>query len=385
MVQFEFTSPVRIVFGPGKLAEVGKAAAQMGRRALVVTGLGGERTQPLLRYLQEAGVEAVLYEVRGEPTVDDPRLAAALAASESCELVIGFGGGSAIDAGKAAAAMLANPGDVFDYLEVIGRGRAIVNAPAPYIAIPTTAGTGAEVTRNAVLSAPEQRVKVSMRSPLMLPRLALVDPELTYSLPPAVTASTGLDALTQLIEPYVSPRANPLTDALCREGMGRAAWALRRAFRQGDDHAARTDMSLASLFGGLALANAGLGAVHGFAAPLGGFIEAPHGAICARLLPLVMEMNLRALSQRAPDSPQLARYAEVAQILTGKPGASAADGAAWVSELTAELEIPRLSAYDLTQQDLPLMADKAAEASSMKANPIRLTHDELVEILEKAL
>jgi alcohol dehydrogenase class IV len=385
MIQFEFTSPVRIRFGPGTIKEVGSAAAQMGRRALVVTGLQAERTQQLLDLLKDAGVEASIYQVHGEPTVDDPRLAAVLAAEEACELVIGFGGGSAIDTGKAAAALLANPGDVYDYLEVIGRGQAITNVPAPYIAIPTTAGTGAEVTRNAVLSAPEQKVKVSMRSPLMLPRLALVDPELTSSLPPSVTASTGLDAITQLIEPYVSTRANPLTDALCREGLRRAAWALPQAYRQGDDLAARSDMSLASLFGGLALANAGLGAVHGFAAPLGGFVDAPHGAICAILLPAVMEANLRALRQRSSQSPQLVRYAQIAEILTGRSGASADEGVEWIQGLVVSLKIPALSTYGLSESDLPILIEKATEASSMKTNPIRLQPEELLEILEKSL
>ena len=231
----------------------------------------------------------------------------------NCDLIIGLGGGSAIDTGKAIAALLTNAGDPLDYLEVIGRGQALTDAPAPFIAIPTTAGTGAEVTRNAVLASPEHRVKVSLRSPLMLPRVALVDPELTYGLPPAITASTGLDALTQLIEPFVSIRANPLTDAICRDGMRRAARSLRRAYEEGTMlPPARTWP--ASLFGGLALANAGLGAVHGFAGPLGGLFPAPHGVICARLLPLIVEANVRALQERKPNTSVLQRYAEVARL-----------------------------------------------------------------------
>ena len=162
---------------------------------------------------------------------------------------------------------------------MIGKGQALASPSLPFIAVPTTAGTGAEVTRNAVLASPEHRVKASLRSPFMLARLAVVDPELTYDLPPAVTASTGLDALTQLIEPYVSSRANPMTDSLCVEGMRRAARSLPRVFADGRDAEARLDMSLASLFGGLALANAGLGAVHGFAAAIGGAFDAPHGAV----------------------------------------------------------------------------------------------------------
>ena len=233
-------------------------------------------------------------------------------------MVIGLGGGSAIDTGKAIAALLTNPGDPLDYLEVIGRGQALQQTPLPYIAIPTTAGTGSEVTRNAVLASHEHHVKVSLRSPLMLPRVAIVDPELTYSLPPAITASTGLDALTQLIEPYTCNSPNPMIDAICREGMQRAARSLKRAYQNGSDAAAREDMSIAALFGGMALANAKLGAVHGFAGPLGGLFPAPHGMICARLLPFVVEANVRALQMREPDSPVLKRYDEVAQLLTGR-------------------------------------------------------------------
>jgi alcohol dehydrogenase class IV len=382
---FEFTSPARVVFGPGRLAELGPAAAGMGKRALLVAGMGQERSRPVQALLEAAGVQASLFQLDGEPSLEAVSQAAALAAADRCDLVIALGGGSALDAGKAAAALVTNPGDIYDYLEVVGRGRSISHAPLPLIAVPTTAGAGAEVTRNAVLSVPEHRVKVSMRSPLMLPRLALVDPELTLSLPPAVTAATGLDALTQLIEPYLTPRANPLTDALCRDGIPRAARALPRAFHHGNDLAARTEMSLASLYGGFALANAGLGAVHGFAAPLGGELNAPHGAICARLLPVVFAANQRALLERSPDSPLLERFDEVARMLTGSPTARAADGAAWLHDLVRELDIPRLAAYGLDPAGLPALAEKAAQASSMKANPVMLTHAELVGILKHAL
>ncbi len=242
------------------------------------------------------------------------------------DLVVGMGGGSVIDAAKAIAALLTNPGDPLDYLEVIGRGLPLANACAPMMAIPTTAGTGAEVTRNAVLASPAHRVKVSLRSASMLPDVAIVDPELTLSMPPAVTAATGLDALTQCLEPFVSHLATPLTDGFCREGLARAARSLRRAYHHGSDVAARRDMALASLCGGLALANAKLGAVHGFAGPIGGMFDAPHGAVCARLLPLVMTANVRALEERSPNSPALVRYAEVAKIVTGDADASIADG-----------------------------------------------------------
>ena len=296
--RFEFATATRILFGAGTLQEVGPLAAEMGHQPLLVCGRSAERSHPLLDLLSAQGLDGVLFSVSGEPTTQVARQGAQRARDEECDIVIGLGGGSVLDTGKAIAALLTNGGDPLDYLKVIGSGQPLTMPSAPFIAIPTTAGTGAEVTRNAVLRSPEHRVKVSLRSPLMLPRLALVDPELTQSLPPAVTASTGLDALTQVLEPYVSRRANPLTDALCREGMHRAARSLCRAYESGDDAKAREDMALASLFGGLALANAGLGAVHGFAGPLGGMFPAPHGALCASLLPHVMKVNVRSLQER---------------------------------------------------------------------------------------
>jgi alcohol dehydrogenase class IV len=280
--------------------------------------------------------------------------------------------------------MLTNGGELEDYLEVVGAGKQLLHTSVPHLAIPTTAGTGAEVTRNAVLSVPEFRVKVSMRSPLLLPRLAVVDPEMTYSIPPSVTASTGLDTLTQLIEPYVSNKANPLTDGLCREGLKRVARSLRQAYEDGSNKAARENMSVASLFSGLALANAKLGAVHGFAGPLGGMISAPHGAICAKLLPHVMEANVKALQQRAADSPALARYDEIAQLLTGLPTARAVDGVRWIQDLCAVLSVPSLSEFGLKEQDFSNVVTKAQKSSSMKGNPIKLTDDELIDILRAA-
>jgi len=290
-----------------------------------------------------------------------------------------------MDAAKAIASLMTNPGDLLDYLEVVGKGKTLCEPSAPCIAIPTTAGTGAEVTRNAVLASAVHRVKVSLRSPFMLPRLAVVDPELTFGLPRSITASTGLDALTQLIEPYVSFRANPMTDGLCLEGMRRVARSLRRVCDEPGNGVAREDMALASLFGGLALANAGLGAVHGFAGPVGGMFPAPHGAVCAALLPHAMKMNLNALRSRAADSSSLMRYDTVARELTGSASARASDGVDWVKQLTVALEIPSLSAYGIGAGDLEILSEKAAAASSMKANPIVLTAEERMEILRWAM
>jgi alcohol dehydrogenase class IV len=384
-MRFEFATANRIIFGPGASREVAPLAASLGQRPLVVIGRTGDRAEALLTQLRRAGLELALYSVASEPTVDVAQAGAGQARLAGCDLVIGLGGGSVLDAAKAIAMLLTNDGEALDYLEVIGRGRPITQPSAPCIAVPTTAGTGSEVTRNAVLGAPEHELKASLRSPLMLPTAAVIDPELTYSAPPDVTASTGLDALTQCLEPFVSSRANPLTDAVCREGMQRAARSLRRAYDEGQDIAAREDMAVASLLGGLALANAGLGAVHGFAGPLGGMFPAPHGALCARLLPAVMAANVAALQQRTPNSPALPRYTEVARLLTGDPAAQAADGIAWVSDLVEALAIPRLAAYGIAPADFPEIVAKSHQASSMKANPIQLTAAELTDILRQAI
>jgi len=328
----------------------------------------------------------VTFPVSGEPEIATVHAGVALAKQERCNFVIGIGGGSAIDAGKAIAAMLTNDGDVLDYIEIIGRGKELKKWPAPFTAIPTTAGAGAEVTRNAVLASPEHKVKVSLRSWMMLARVAVVDPELTYDLPPALTANTGLDALTQLIEPFVCSRANPMTDGLCRDGIRRAARSLRVAFNDGQNKSAREDMAMASLFSGLALGNAGLGAVHGFAGPMGGmFPAAPHGAICAALLPHVMNTNIRALRHRAPDSEALRRYDEAARLLTGDIQAAADDGMKWVRQLVDDLKIPRLGIYGIKSEHVAELVQKATQASSMKANPVALTVEELAETLQSAL
>ena len=384
-MRFEFATATRVIFGAGVIREAGPSARSMGTRALVVTSQHPGRAEPLLADLRAQGVGYAMYSFAGEPTTAVVRQATLAAREAACDLVIGFGGGSVLDAGKAIAALLANGGDPLDYMEIVGLGKPLALPSRPFVAIPTTAGTGTEVTRNAVLASPEHRVKASMRSPLMLPALALVDPTLTYTLPPTVTASTGMDALTQLVEPYVSARANPLTDALCLDGISRVARSLLRAYDQGDDAAAREDMALASLFGGFALANAGLGAAHGCAGPIGGMFQAPHGALCAALLPHVMAANVRALRDRQPASPLLGRFEEVARIVTGLPAAEAADGIRWVAALCIDLGVPPLSAYGVTVTDIETLAGMAAAASSTKANPIVLTLGELAEILTEAL
>ena len=384
-MNFEFATAPQIIFGSGSVSHAGANLKAYGKCALIVTGGNPARAEKLLASLSAAGTSTVTYSVTGEPDLSTVKNGVARAKSESCDFVISLGGGSVIDAGKAIAAMMTNDGALLDYLEVIGAGQPLKKRPARFVAIPTTAGTGAEVTRNAVLAAPSHQVKVSLRSILMIPRLAVIDPELTYDLPPGLTATTGLDALTQLIEPYVCLRANPMTDNFCLEGIQRATRSLREVVFNGQNKAAREDMAVASLFGGLALANAGLGAVHGFAAPIGGSFPAPHGAVCAALLPHVMAANLHALRTRDPRNFALQRYYRVASLLTGNPNATADAGVEWVQNLVADLPVPKLGAYGVREEHVADIVAKAANASSMKANPITLTPEELAATLRLAL
>ena len=384
-MRFEFATANRVIFGVGALAEVGELAKVFGGQVLVVIGSDPDRCAPLLSILKKAGLKSKVFSVPGEPTVALAKEGTRIAHEAASDLIIGFGGGSALDAGKAIAALVENGDDPLDFLEVIGRGKPLTKSPLPYIAIPTTAGTGSEVTRNAVLASKEHRVKVSLRDREMLPRVALVDPNLTFSMPPSITACTGLDALTQVIEPFLSAKRTPLTDGLCREGMRRAAQPLRRAYDNGTDTEARTDMSLVSLMGGLSLANAGLGAVHGFAGPFGGMFDAPHGAICAALLPHVMEINLQVMRGRVSNTDLINRLDEIGSLLTGNPAAVGEDGVTWLLNLCEAMEVPSLGSYGLTSANFPALIEKAIVSSSMKGNPVQLTEAEMTDILKRAM
>jgi alcohol dehydrogenase class IV len=379
-LNFEFASSARIVFGQGTICQAGKIALAFGRKGLIVTGRDIQRASSLKQSLETTGIDIALFSVPSEPSTDLVTEGAKLARNFGAEFVLGFGGGSAMDAGKAIAALATNSDDVFHYLEVVGKGNPLGATPLPVIAIPTTAGTGAEVTRNAVISVPELQTKASLRSASLLPRAAIVDPELTHALPPHLTAATGLDALTQLIEPFVCARPNPLTDALCKDGMGRCARSLRTAFARGDNSQAREDMALASLFGGLALANSGLGAVHGFAAAIGGMFPIAHGAICAALLPHVWRANVEAAT-REKRNDLLDRFAEAARILAGGE-TTPQQGGDWLEELIIDLKISTLSATGVTRAQFPAICERARSASSMKANPVALSDEELMGILE---
>jgi alcohol dehydrogenase class IV len=382
---FEFATATRVIFGNGSLSKLGDLTGEFGQRVLLVGGASMERVSAAHQLIEGRGLQAFIFQVPGEPTLDLVRAGTDLARSNKCDVVIAIGGGSAIDAGKAIAALATNLGDVLDYLEVIGQGKPLELLGLPFIAIPTTAGTGSEVTRNAVIGSPAHGVKASLRSLAMLPRIALVDPELTYALPANQTAASGMDALTQLIEPFTCNLPNPIVDALCVDGIRLAARNLAAACLDGKNSQAREAMSLAGLYGGMALANARLGAVHGFAAPIGGARSAPHGAVCARLLPVVMEFNIKALRQREPGSRLIERYQRIAGICTGDEHADPEAGVSWVFSLREELRIPPLSNYGFITGDIPDLVEKASRASSMKGNAIPLSPQEMELILEQSL
>lgn len=379
MTTFTFATAGRIVFGAGTVAQLPQLVAELGERPFVCTGRRPERHAAVLASL--ADVDS--FAISSEPTMELIREATEAARAHDADVVVGLGGGAALDSAKVVAALVANGGDPMDYAEVVGRGQPLTQRSLPVIAVPTTSGTGSEVTANGVVTSPEHRVKVSLRSTSMLPAVALVDPELTLACPPAVTAHAGLDALVQCIEPYVSPAANPLTDGFCREGIARAARGLRRAYADGSDLAARTDMSLCSLLSGLALANGKLGAAHGLAGPLGGFLGAPHGAITAAVMVPVSQANIAALTAERPDHPSVARYAEVGELLTGERSAQAY--LAWFAETAKLLGVGGLASLGLTEASIPGIAEAATRSSSTKGNPVRLPVAAFEQILRAAL
>ena len=364
MNRFEFATAQRIIFGRRVIRELPDLCRSFGQRTLLITGSRPQLRETRLPYV---GVHSI----RGEPTIQDIEDGVKLAQQHGADVVVAIGGGSVVDAGKAIAAMSTQPAGLMRYIEVIGEGRPLESAPLPYIAVPTTAGTGAEATRNADIASTEHRVKASLRHVSMLPRIALIDPELAVDVPPHVTAASGMDALTQCLEAFVCSRAQPMTDALCLDGIQRAVLSLERAFQNGHDLDAREDMALCALNSGIALANAGLGAVHGFAAPIGGMFHAPHGAVCATLLAPVWEANSARVQNRS-------KFDQVDQMLGG-------NAIAYLHVLTARLHIPKLSQWGIQESDLDEIARKAAAASSMKANPAPLTHEELMSILRAAL
>lgn len=365
---FDFLTPGRIVFGSGRLREIGALSQGMGRRFFLVSARSMVRNGTAKRVeeiLKEKGMESVLYDgVDEEPSPRIVDKATDIARSNGCDAVIALGGGSVIDTGKAVSGMVPNPGNIVEYLEGVGTGRVMEHDPLPMIAVPSTSGTGSERTKNAVITSREEGFKRSFRDERLYPDIALIDPGLTVSLPPAQTAASGMDALTQLIESYVSRKSTPVTDALALYGMGLAGKALKRAYDDGAELAAREDMALASTLSGICLANAGLGAAHGVAAALGCLYGIPHGIACAILIPHVMRMNARSF---------LGRFADVGRALTGRDGSEEemVDSAvAFVEKLARDLGIPTdLARYDIPKTDAERIAG-AVSTSSMSGNPL---------------
>jgi len=367
-----FSTAGRVVLGAGVSEQVADLVAGLGRRVLVVAG----------RSADVAGLPAVaVHRHRGEPDVDAVRAAVAIARDVRPDVVVGWGGGSVLDLAKCVAVLAPGGTDVLDHLEVVGRGLPLPDAALPVVAVPTTAGTGAEVTANAPVRVPDRGVKASLRGRAMLPAVAVVDPLLTLGCPPDLTAASGADALTQCLEAYTTPQATPLTDPLARDGLVRAGRSLRRVVEHGDDVDARTDLSVAALQSGMALANARLGAVHGLAAALGGRLGAPHGQVCAAVLAATTAANVAALRRTDPHGPGLARYDDAVVALTGLPGARADDAVAWLADLVAALAVPGLGTLGLARDDVPDVVADALAASSTRGNPVTLTPAELTDVV----
>ena len=382
---FSFSFPKQIIFGPGKVAELTNILAGYGRKVLLVGSASRRHNQKIEHFLQDAKKEWQICSIHGEPSITSIYEIQKSLAGFVPDLVIAIGGGSVIDTSKVLAALATNPGDLLDYLEVVGKGHPLENRAVPLIAIPTTAGTGSEVTRNAVLGVPEKKVKVSLRSPMIQAEIALIDPELTLSLPPDTTIFSGMDAFTQVIEPYVSIKANRFTDMLCQDGIRTAVSALSGVYQNGQDLNSRTEMSWVSLLGGLCLANSGLGAVHGFAAVIGGMFHAAHGAVCASLLPFVIQENIEALRSRGQkESGFYQRYIDVFKIVTGKDNVSIQEGLDWFVHLVHQFHIPCLKDFGIQKEDFSDIIHQAKNASSMKANPVVLEDEKLFAILDNA-
>lgn len=370
--------PPRILFGRGEAAKAAGLAAGFSQRAFLVHGRDVARAGWLIRDLEAAGVSVTAFACPKEP--DLPLLEAALTAARAfgAGVLLGLGGGAAIDLAKAVAGLAPGQGAVLDHLEGVGRALPLTAAPLPFIALPTTAGTGSEATKNAVIDVPDHRRKVSLRDDRMMARVAIVDPALTDGCPRGVTLASGLDALTQVIEPYLCSRSNPATDALARAAIPQGAAALVRLM-EGEDAGARDALAWVSLSGGIALANSGLGAVHALAGVIGGMTGAAHGAICGTLLPFVLEANARALP---PGDPILARFHEVDGLLSAAFGPGL--GSTALHNWSRRAGLPGLAALGVQPDAYRAVAEAAVTASSMRANPVALGVDDLIAVLEAA-
>ncbi|MFT4148681.1 MAG: iron-containing alcohol dehydrogenase [Paracoccaceae bacterium] len=375
---FGFSLPARVIFGRGEADKAPALVAAFGRRVLIVHGRTPARAGALIRGLAALGISTATLPCAAEPTL--PLLEEGLREARPFrpDAVVALGGGSVIDMGKALAALIPAPGPPMDHLEVVGRGLPLAAAPLPFVALPTTAGTGAEATRNAVIGLPDHGRKVSIRDERMLPRLAIVDPALTDGCPREVTLASGLDALAQVIEPYVSSRATPFTDAISRPAIGPGLRALVRLMTD-EDAAARDTLAWVSLSGGIALANGGLGAVHGLAGVIGGLCPAAHGAICGALLGPVIACN-RARAEGAA----ALRLAEVCDEIGAVLGCSAHEAPMALGSWVRSAGLPGLVAQGLPVPLFRQAAEAALSSSSMKGNPVQLDIDTLEEILRQA-
>jgi alcohol dehydrogenase class IV len=384
-LSFSFACPRNIFFGPGKLKELPRLLKNYGKKILFLSIADERIASQVESILLEAKKEWKHFLVQAEPSVQSIEEIHYSLNGFIPDLVIALGGGSAIDTGKVLSALLTNGGELMDYLEVVGKGKLLICKSIPLIAIPTTAGTGSEVTRNAVVGVPEKKVKVSLRSPFIQPEIALIDPELTLSLPLTATMYSGMDAFVQVIEPYLSIKSNHFTDILCLDGIHTAASTLPLLFAASDDINNRMKMSWVSLLGGICLANSGLGAVHGFAGVIGGMFQSPHGAICASLLPAVIEANMNAFKRHdLLDSTYFNRYLEIFDIVTNKKNSSIQEGIDWFKLQNIKIQIPYLKDFGIENKDFSEIIRQAKVASSMKTNPVVLEDDELFTILEQA-
>ncbi len=383
--RFEITTPPRVVIGEGAVERLGELVSSLGRRVLLVTGSHPERVQDHINALLRQGFSVETLSIAHEPTLEDIEQGLFFARETARDLVVSMGGGSVLDAGKAIAGLVAHAGEVLDTLEVVGSGQTLHRAGIPFVAVPTTAGTGAEVTQNAVIEVTARRLKVSLRSPWLLARLVIVDPRLSLGLPLAVTRASGFDALTQLVEAFVSRRGNAYTDGLARDGLVRAARHLPRVCTEPNNLVSRGEMAYASLLSGLCLANAKLGAVHGLAGPLGGMFRAPHGALCAALLAPIMRANLEALRAEPEPGRGLDRLTEFASLVLDDRTASAEDGVVWLEALTRQLEVESLSALGVGSDSFGAIVERSLGSSSMQGNPVVLEPARLAGALREAL
>jgi alcohol dehydrogenase class IV len=378
MTPFGITQPGRILFGRGEAAKAPALVRSFGERVLIVHGVSGRHVTWLTSELMKLGCECPGIACANEPTLKMIETSLPLTRGFRPQVIVAIGGGAVLDMGKALAALIPAPDGPMQHLEVVGKGLPLKADPLPFIAIPTTAGTGAEVTKNAVIGLPDLGRKVSLRDDRMIARAAIIDPALTDHCPRAITLASGLDAITQVIEPYVSVKATPYTDALAGPAIAIGMRALVRLM-QGEDAEARDRMAWVSLCGGLALANAGLGAVHGLAGVIGGMTGAAHGAICGALLGPVLAANRAAATGAART-----RLDEVCASLADVLGVTADDAPQALQAWANAEGLPCLAALGVKAEMQDEIVAASLEASSMKGNPVPLTTEELRRVLAAA-